>query len=1578
MPSPIINESTSIVQVDSSGLQNGNVNIVYVSTTTIPGQLVTVVDATGFTSSPQSILLSTVGTALFSDGTTTTSIRQRFGYITLLSENSGNWSIVNSASFPNPTISTLYKGLDAGRINTYIATTSGLVSTGTSAVRDVIANTGFVSRGTLYASTMYINSISSFNRTRPGDYRMTLVGNEYISGPLIVTGSASYRGPIAMDGNLFTIGNISSKIGTIYVGGDVTAGGNIRAQRGNQITTGNASINSNVGCVQSVTMNDIVTSDTFVNSRSINTPSTEGTSINVMSSIIFSNAVQSIQNTRNGIKFVGVSMTVPSTVSTMWLAASNSLATSNLYIQEFVPSNTIRYITLGATIMTNADGSLVTSELQVGTGGIGQTVAANSIEISASATTQEIVMNDGNPNGTTSVVFTDGVHIVDNYWTISSIGLNGTFNAPLASLSTQTILTHGGNAMELNTLNDNITVFTTGRTSVADALYIDGLSNVSIKNVNINNSQGSIMGSITETIQEIYCSSIITDQISTGTVMRFLSPIAATLQDTFISTVTSGKINTSSLTATQITTGFPEYYSTINPSTPWLLTSSFQMNAGDPFMVAEGLGTYFNEASMIAYKNQTTYYSIINPLAQKKIYLSTPYVNSLVGTGIPGPLTSGQPASLAPLGTALSQIAADSSGNVFIGSKDLGWKIQQVTPDGKVSTIAGNYRYFYGDGRYPLGAAFSPQLAVSVSPVGRIIITDISNVRIRALTSDPIVETIAGTGESSYSGDGGLPWLATFSTPVATASDASGNIYVADRDNQIIRQISGSTISTYAGTPGVTGNSGDGGPATAATLSYPFGLATDLSNNVYFTDLSNCAVRQISPSGMISLIAGTYTPGFGGDGGPAIDATLSTPRGIAIDMNSNIYFCDTGNSRVRRIDAITQNITTIAGNGVSAYGGDGGLAVNASLSTPTGVATDLAGNVYISDTDNQCIRYVNMGNNKIATVAGRPRQQGYRGDNSFATFALMNRPSHIAFDIGSGYYYIADDGNARIRYVDPAMKIIYSAAGNGSPLYAGDGGISSDAVFGSIACLTRDSGSNLYIVDDAANTIRVIDLTTNIITGVAGTGIGGFSGEGGDATLARISSPQAVVVDSNANIYFTDRDNQRIRYITAGTISTIAGTGVSGYNGDFISSIDAQLNAPSALAISRNSKTLYVADLNNNRIRAVGTGPSSIITTYAGSGDYGRPTNNTSFVSTSLASTSAIAIDSNAQLYFTDITTNGVWKLNTATNTLKSITATSTTGSYLGDPGPLSNAYFNTPTGLAYDASGNFLIADQGNSRVRATYTYGYPLAAIYLNMNLNYTNYFASTGTAYISLNGNRLKTFYGSNMSNDSYQLNNLNIYNYPLQTSNPVYNDQTPFIEIGQADTYGYTVLNGVLFVQEVPSQGLLENSANSNTGIQMNSGILRFPYKTNGITINNQFNDASMRSIFYSGQLRNASDPALKEDITAADTAICYSTLSSTPLKRYKYIEPYISTFRLQDAHRLGFLTTDVADVFPKSVTPLAHEPHAWIPINTQGLDVGQMKLAHYGVTQHLQSLISTLEWEVENISRRTLAQRNSVL
>jgi len=1577
--SRIINESTAVVQVDSSGLQNGDTRIVYISTTTIPGQLVTITDATGFLSSPQAIVLSTTGGAAFSDGSYSTLLQQRFSYLTIVSQDQQNWSVVSESPFQDPSQDALYKILDATSVVSPILKSQGLISSGTAVVRSIEIGSTFSAYGMSMFSTMYVNALSSFISSSPLDARFTVIGPEHIYGSTITMGAGSFRGSISTGGDFFNTGNISSKFGTIYVGGDVTTMSSIRGQRGNIITAAALQVYTTAGFVGPVTIASTVTSQNFVNARAITTTQASGVSMNTMSSIVFS-PTQSIRNRPTYLEFLRTPITVPSTVGSSHTTASNAITASNITLQSFGPASTLQRFTMGSTLITNDTGSLSISSLSANAL-IAEQVQSKRTDDLAGFTADTITMNDKVSSGAVTIGYPGGSIQIPNYWMISSVGAKGTLHAPYTTISTNTLIAKSIQAVTLNTVNDNLQNFYTQNVSVRDNAMFSSVNTASIKNVFINNSRGAIVGSRTETMQSVFCSSMKTDEISTGgAAIRFAGSNTFSLPNTFISSLSANNIVTSSFTVSKIITGSQELYSTINPSTPWLITSTYQMPLTDPFNTTTGLGAYFDEVSFVASKNQTAYYSIIDPSAQSPIYLSTPYVNTITGTGINGNLsTNSQLATQSQIGLTIGQPAADSLGNIYFGTDYEGWRLQRINSAGRITTIAGNNPFFYGDGKYPLNAAFGPRLSVSVPSPGALLITDISNVRLRYVTNDPIVTTIAGTGATGYSGDGSLAFYAMFSTPTTTVTDNTGQIFLTDTGNQVIRSIVGSTISLYAGTPGTAGNTGDGGPPTAATLNSPFGLAVDTANNLLFTDLSNSVIRRILPYGVIQSFAGTYTPGFGGDGGFAINARLSYPRGITVDPNNNIYFCDTGNARVRRIDATTQIITTVAGNGISAYGGDGSLATLANLSTPTGITTDTAGNLYIADTDNQCIRYVNVATNIITTVAGIPRSAGYGGDKSFATFARMNSPSHIAFDRTSGYYYIADDGNRRIRYVNSATKIIFTAAGNGSPASAGDGGPAVDAVFGNITSVATDSQNNIYIADGIGNNIRKIDAATSTISTVVGTGVAGFSGDSGLAGLARISSPQTLIVDSNANLYFTDMNNQRVRRVDGltSTITTVAGTGAAGYNGDAISSIDANLNYPKGLARDA-AGTLYVADTNNFRIRRIDTG--GFITTYAGNGIQGVPSTTNTFLD-SIGITNGLTVDTQQQLYMTDATTSGIWRFNQNTATLQAASAISTPA-YLNDAGPLSNAYFNNPTGIATDAFNNFIVCDSGNYRIRRSYTFGIPQNPSYVSMSFNYTNYFTSTGSASISINGNRLYTFYASTLQNDSYTLTDANILDYPLQGSNPVYGNQVPYIEITQESTFGYAKLQGSLFAQEVPGQGLINNTVDNESGIIMNRGTLVFPYQNNGITLDNKFNDVSLRTVNYTGSLLNASDPALKEGIEPANLQICYDTLASLPLRRYKYIDPYLSTFHVRDTHRMGFLTSEVEPLLPNSINPTVMEHLTSNPVmNT--LDTSQIKYSHIGVTQQLIGTISTLEAEVSNLMeardkmRVAVAQRNSI-
>ena len=335
-------------------------------------------------------------------------------------------------------------------------------------------------------------------------------------------------------------------------------------------------------------------------------------------------------------------------------------------------------------------------------------------------------------------------------------------------------------------------------------------------------------------------------------------------------------------------------------------------------------------------------------------------------------------------------------------------------------------------------------------------------------------------------------------------------------------------ISTYAGN-GISGYSGDGGAATLAWLSNPWAVAVDLGGNVYISDGGTDRVRKVNTSGIITTIAGTGVMGYSGDGGPATLAKLSGPVGVAVDAAGNVYIAETWNRRIRKINS-SGVITTIAGNGNLGYSGDGGLATLAELNYPTGVAVDTAGNIYIGDQGNNCIRKVNTGG-IITTIAGSG-PGGYSGDGGPATLALLSTPAGVAVD-AAGNVFIGDLGNQRIRKIDTG-GIISTIAGTGVQGFSGDGAAATLAQLNQPAGVSVDSSGNVYIADFTNSRIRKIN-SSGIISTIAGTGVQGYAGDGGAATLAQLNQPYGVAVDVTGNIFIADYFNQRIRKINAPT-----------------------------------------------------------------------------------------------------------------------------------------------------------------------------------------------------------------------------------------------------------------------------------------------------------------------------------------------------------------------------------------------------------------------------------------------------------
>jgi sugar lactone lactonase YvrE len=345
--------------------------------------------------------------------------------------------------------------------------------------------------------------------------------------------------------------------------------------------------------------------------------------------------------------------------------------------------------------------------------------------------------------------------------------------------------------------------------------------------------------------------------------------------------------------------------------------------------------------------------------------------------------------------------------------------------------------------------------------------------------------------------------------------------------------------------------------------------------------------------GVISTLAGNGTWGYQ-DSPNAASAMFRNPQGIALDGSGNVaYVGDSVNNVIRKIVLSSGAVSTVAGNGSSGLGGDGGLATNALLNTPTGIAVDAAGSLYIADQGNNLIRRVDSVTQIISTVAGGGTLASgtdQLGDGGPATSAILYGPQSVTVD-RAGDLYVADSFHNLVRTVNAASGTITVVAGGGTAAGSdglGDGGAATSAKLSNPTGLALDSAGNLYIADTGYNLIRRVDMTTGVITAVGGNGSSGYSGDNGLATAATLSSPQAVFLDAANNIYIADYGNNVIRQISAATqkISTLAGRGSTGYYGDGGNPTVAFLTNPTSLAVDENGN-LYIADYGNNVIRAV-------------------------------------------------------------------------------------------------------------------------------------------------------------------------------------------------------------------------------------------------------------------------------------------------------------------------------------------------------------------------------------------------------
>jgi uncharacterized protein (TIGR03437 family) len=526
------------------------------------------------------------------------------------------------------------------------------------------------------------------------------------------------------------------------------------------------------------------------------------------------------------------------------------------------------------------------------------------------------------------------------------------------------------------------------------------------------------------------------------------------------------------------------------------------------------------------------------------------------------------------------------------------------------------------------------------------------------------IQTVAG---SSFIGDGGPATAAQIGSVQGVAVDGKGNLYLSDTDNNRVRKVDTTgTISTFAGN-GTAGFSGDGGAATAAQLNLPYGLAADVAGNLYIADLGNNRVRKVSLDGTITTIAGTGVEGYSGDGVQATAAQLYVPRNLAFDGAGNLYIAEFGGHRVRRVTP-AGIIATAVGNGIAGYSGDHGFASQAQLSYPAGLTVDRTGALYVADSGNNCVRKI-LPNGVISTVLG--------GTNAI----VLATPTAVAVDASLTIY--ASEYASPIVHAYTAAAVWAYLAGTGAPGFAGDGGAATKAeLMMAPHDLAVGPMGDIYIAD--GRRVRRVN-TAGIISTVAGDAFRSTIGDGAGATSAILYHPSAVALDASGNLFIADTGTERVRMVTAaGMISTVAGNGTAGYNGDDVLGTAAELWSPMGLAMDP-SNDLFVADSDNERVRYIAAG---MIYPFAGTGT-GAP----------LAGPRGVCIGGDGSVYIVDSGNNRV--LVVPPGGVAATFAGNGSQGAVGDGGQARFAQLNGPTACTVDRAGNFYLADTGNHRVR-------------------------------------------------------------------------------------------------------------------------------------------------------------------------------------------------------------------------------------------------------------------------------------
>jgi uncharacterized protein (TIGR03437 family) len=594
----------------------------------------------------------------------------------------------------------------------------------------------------------------------------------------------------------------------------------------------------------------------------------------------------------------------------------------------------------------------------------------------------------------------------------------------------------------------------------------------------------------------------------------------------------------------------------------------------------------------------------------------------------------------------------------------------------RIETVAGSG--LNGDQGSATAAQISNVQGIAMDRFGNLYLSDTDNHRVRRVSPSGIITTVAGTGVAGFSGDGGTATAAQLNLPYGLAIDYNGNLYIADLGNQRVRRVGpDGTIATVAG-DGRRASSPDGGAAAQASLLSPRNLAVDDAGTLYISEFEGHRVRRVATDGKISTAAGTGQAGYRGDGSAATGALVSYPAGLAVDRSGALYIADSGNNRIRKIYP-SGTIGTVLGGSPST-----------ALSAPIAVAVDAAGTIYTADASFVVRSFTLAGKWQDFAGIGAP---AFNGDGGLATKASLTAVHDLLASPYNTSVYIAD--GVRVRWVDLA-GVIRTCAGDGYVHSVGDGLQATLANLNQPSAVALDLAGNLFIADTGTQRVRQV-VKKGTISTAAGTGVAGIGAEGAIASIAPLNFPMGVAVDPSGNLLIADSYNHRIRQVTPdGRIRTVAGTGVSGYGADGSPPLTVALRGPRGVCTDRGG-TLYVVDTSNHRVLRIPVG--GVVQTVAGNGSPGDGGDGGQASLAQLNQPAACHVDSFGNLYIADTLSHRIRKVS-ASGVMSTVGGTGAAG-FSGDEGAAIAAQLSGPLGIAADDAGNLYIADSGNHRVR-------------------------------------------------------------------------------------------------------------------------------------------------------------------------------------------------------------------------------------------------------------------------------------